>query len=65
MEGDVSVELIEEWDPIPNQDRHDRITDLVGQPETEAFPGDDTATNKPDAVERGPQASIHELREIA
>ena len=30
MEGDVSVELLEEWDPITNQDRQDRITNFVG-----------------------------------
>jgi hypothetical protein len=29
MEGDISVELLEEWDPITNQDRQDRITNLV------------------------------------
>jgi hypothetical protein len=27
--------------------------------------GDGTASNKPDGTERGPQAPIHELREIA
>jgi hypothetical protein len=30
VEGDVSVELLEEWDPITNQDRQDRITNFVG-----------------------------------
>src|SRR5437588_255791 len=30
MKGDVSVELREEWDPITNQDRQDRIPNLVG-----------------------------------
>ena len=40
MEGDVSVEFLEEWDPITNQDRQDRITNFVGQPETKAFGGD-------------------------
>ena len=30
MEGDVSVEFLEEWDPITNQDRQDRITNFVG-----------------------------------
>jgi hypothetical protein len=30
VEGDVSVELLEEPDPITNQDREDRITNLVG-----------------------------------
>ena len=30
MEGDVSVELVEEWDPIPNQDWQDRIANFVG-----------------------------------
>src|SRR5215475_1497672 len=65
MEGDVSVEFLEEWDPITNQDRQDRITNFVGKTETKAFGGDYTASNKPDATERGTQASIHELREIA
>jgi hypothetical protein len=65
MEGDVSVKLLEEWDPIADQDRQDRIANFVGQPETKAFGGDYTASNKPDAMEPGPQAPIHELREIA
>jgi hypothetical protein len=30
MEGDVSVELLEEWNPITNQDRQDRVTNFVG-----------------------------------
>jgi hypothetical protein len=65
MEGDVSVELLEELDPIADQDREDRITNFVGQPETKAVGGEYTASNKPDATEGGPQAPIHELREIA
>src|ERR1043166_9786667 len=65
MEGDVLVELLEEWDPITYQDRQDRITNFVGQPETQAFGGDDTAANKPDGTERGPQPPVDELREIA
>jgi hypothetical protein len=43
MEGDIPVELLEEWDSIANQDRQDRITNFVRQPETKAFPGDYTA----------------------
>jgi hypothetical protein len=65
MEGDVAVELVEEWDSIANQDRQDRINNFVGQSETKAFSGNRTASNKPDASERGPQAPVHELREIA
>ena len=30
MEGDVSVDLLEELDPITNQDRQDRIANFVG-----------------------------------
>jgi hypothetical protein len=30
MESDVSVQLLEEWDPITNQNRQDRIIDFVG-----------------------------------
>jgi hypothetical protein len=30
MEGDVSVELVEERYPIANQDRQDRITNFIG-----------------------------------
>jgi hypothetical protein len=30
MEGDVSIELLEEWDPIANQDRQNRIANFVG-----------------------------------
>ena len=65
MEGDVSVELLEERYPIANQDRQDRITNFVGQSETKAFAGNYTASNKPDGTERGPQVPIHELRKIA
>jgi len=65
MEGDIPVELLEERDPVTNQDRQDRIAHFVGQPETQAFTGDPTASNKPDATERGPQAPVHESREIA
>src|SRR5947209_7213505 len=65
MEGDVSVELLEEWDPITDQDRQDRIANFVGQPETKAFGGDDAASDKPDGPEPGPQAPIHEPCEIA
>jgi hypothetical protein len=30
VKGDVSVELLEEWDPITNQDWQDRMADFVG-----------------------------------
>jgi hypothetical protein len=30
MEGDVSVEPLEEWEPITNLDRQDRISNFVG-----------------------------------
>src|SRR5262249_55552365 len=65
MEGDVTVELLEEWDPITNQDREDRITHFVGESKTKAFAGHYTASNKPDGSECGPQAPVHGLREIA
>jgi hypothetical protein len=65
MESDVSVELLEEPYPIANQDRQNRITNFVGQPEAKAFAGHDTASNEPDGVVRGSQVPIHELGEIA
>jgi hypothetical protein len=65
MEIDVSVEFFEEPYPVANQDRQDRITNFVGQPETKAFAGNCTASNKPDGTKRAPQAPIHELRKIA
>src|SRR5687768_9453637 len=65
MEGDVPVELLEEPDSITNQDRQYRIAHLVRQPETKAFGGDHPASHKPDGTEPGPQATIHELGEIA
>ena len=65
MEGDVFVEFLEESYPIADQDRQDRITNFVDQPETQAFTGYYTAPNKPDGTERAPQAPIHELRKIA
>jgi hypothetical protein len=37
MKGDIFVELLEEADPITDQDWQDRITNLVGQPEAKAF----------------------------
>ena len=65
MKGDVLVELLEERDPVANQDRQDRITNFVGQPEAKAFTGNQTASHKPDGTEPGPQAPVHELRQIA
>src|SRR5436853_3236603 len=65
VEGGVSVKLLEELDPITNQDRQNRITNFVGKSEAKAFGGDYTASNKPDGTEGGPQTLIHELREIA
>jgi hypothetical protein len=58
MERDVFVELLEEWDPITDQDRQDRITNVVRQPETKAFGGDHAASNKPDTAELGPQTPM-------
>src|ERR1044072_5812609 len=65
MEGDVPVELLEEWAPVANHARQYGIAKVVGQPAAKAFAGDHTASHEPDAAERGPQAPIHELREIA
>src|SRR4029077_17597544 len=65
MKGNVSVELLEEGYAVANQDRQDRITNLVGQPETKAFAGNQTASNKPDGTKLGPQVPIHKLREVA
>ena len=65
MKGDVFVELLEEWDSITDQDRQDRITNVVRQSKAKAFGRDYAAPNKPDRVKRGPQPPIHELREIA
>ena len=65
MERDVFVEFFKEPYPVANQDRQDRITNFVDQPETQAFTGNCTASNKPDGTERAPQVPIHELRKIA
>src|SRR5215510_11656736 len=65
MECDVPLDLLEEWDSITNQDRKDRIAHFVGEPETKAFGRDRAASNKPNAVERGSQVLIHELRKVA
>src|SRR5262245_16328829 len=54
MESDVPVELLEELDPIPNQDRQNRIANFVRQSETKAFGGDHPASHKPDRPESGP-----------
>jgi hypothetical protein len=63
--NDEHLQLLEERHPIANQDRQDRITNFVGSPETKAFAGNYTASNKPDGTERGPQVPIHEPRKIA
>jgi hypothetical protein len=55
MEVDVSVEFFKEPYPVANQYRQDRITNLVDQPETQAFARNCTASNKPDGTERAPQ----------
>src|SRR6185295_19728045 len=65
MEGDIPVEPLEEGNSLANQDRQNRITHFVCQPETQAIAADCTAPNDPDATERRPQAAIHELRKIA
>src|SRR5262249_25123620 len=65
MEGDIAVELVEEWYPVANQDRQDRIANFVRQPEAKAFAANYTAPHKPDATECGQQAPLHELRKIA
>jgi hypothetical protein len=65
MEGDVSVQLLEEPYPITNQDRQNRITNFVGQPETKAFAGNYAASDEPDGTERWSQVPIDELRKIA
>src|SRR6516165_6304998 len=65
VEGDVPVELLEEWDPLADQDRQDRVANLVGQPETKALGGNHTAPDNPDGTEPGPEAPVHEPREIA
>src|SRR5262245_14111856 len=64
MQGNISVELLEEWDSITNQDRQDRIANFVGQPETKAFAGNCSTSDEPDAPKHGPQAPIHKLRKI-
>src|SRR5450432_2888233 len=65
MEGEVSFELVEEGDPITDEDRQNRIANFVGQPQAKAFGGHRTASNKPDAAEAGPEVLVHELSEIA
>lgn len=65
MEVDVSVEFLKKLYPVANQDRQDRITNFIGQPEAKAFARNCTASNKPYGTERAPQVPIHELRKIA
>ena len=65
MKGDISVESVEERDPVTEQDRQDGITNFVGQTETKAFAANGTTSNKPDAAKRGPQTPIHKLLKIA
>ena len=65
MKGDVAAGLPEKRNALTNQDRDDRVANFVGQPESEAFRGDKTATNKLNGAEPGSQAQIYESREIA
>src|SRR5262245_43468770 len=65
VERDVPVELLEEGDPVADQDRQDRVAHLVGQPETKTLARDDATSDEPDRAEARPQALIDELREVA
>ncbi len=65
MKGDISIELLEEGDPVTYQDRQDRITNFVGKAETKAFARKYPTSNKPDVAERWPQTPIHEMPKIA
>jgi hypothetical protein len=65
MKRDVSVEPLEEPNPIANQNRQNRITNFIGQPETEALAANNAASDEPDVTERGPQTPVHKLRKIA
>ena len=65
MESHIVLQPVEEPDAIPDQDRKDRVTKLIRQPEPEAFAGDRTASDKPDAAELRPEPSVHELRQVA
>ena len=65
MQGDVSVELLEEGDPIADQNRHDRIANFVGEPKTKTLAGNGAAPDKPNRREPGPEALIDELRKRA
>src|SRR5262249_6994826 len=65
MEGNVFVELLEELDPIPNQDWHNRIANFVGQPEAKAFPRYFTTSYKPDTAKVRLQSFLHQEPEIA
>jgi len=65
MQRDVPVQLLEEGDPLANQDRQHRVSQFVREAETKTFGGDRPTSHEPDVPECGPQAVIHELREIA
>src|SRR5262249_24476519 len=64
MQRHVSVELVEERDPLADRDRHDRIANVIGQPETQAIGRKRTAAHEPDAAVCGLEPSVHELREV-
>jgi hypothetical protein len=65
MKSDVSIDAIEEWDSLADQDRQDRIAHLVRQSQTKTVSGDYTTTNKPNTPEPGSQTVVHQAREIA
>ena len=65
MQGNILVETFEERDAITDQDGHDRIADLVGEPEAKAFTSHRTTANQPDAAEGRLQSLVHQPGQIS
>src|SRR5947209_4159478 len=65
MERHVSAKVLEERDPVTDQDGQNRVAYFVGYLKAKALRGDRTSSNEPNAVESGAQTPIHELCEIA
>src|SRR5690606_25330033 len=65
VEGDVGAELLEERDAVADEDRQDRVAQLVGEAEAQACGGGGAAADEPDVAEARAQALVHERREVA
>jgi hypothetical protein len=65
VQSNVLIKPRKEWDPIPDQDWHDRISDFVRQSEAQAFARYCAPSDEPYAAKNRSQPIIHEPHEIS